>query len=571
MRTLATQLKSSPSSLNAVEGRVAQVLQRASVESAILARVEGSSSAQKAVLRVILNSVQGGDDLGRKIVEASAKIPIAIVVDTISKGVAAWEIGVAYEEKDFAKAIAAVGLSLDAFYSGLLLQITYQSLESAKDAGAILVGNRQDCEDLMEGIFNGGAIEAEGKRYTHEQLFERFKSEEQIRSFVFARAQQASVRGLGEAAAKIEGDIAQAKFNKCYPVIVNVWKLRRGRLEAEYESLFDEVANAPLILNYHPNPLRLDPKTTKAVVKVSIEEPPEVAAKMHRMKAIATELTGVYPSLSLFYTWTEGAKSTNSFEQKLYEYDAPGFYTVEVTRHVSSVAYGRKDSVKLDKNAKFTEDIAVIVEGREADGTYEGKLLMTSLRIINELGEATQVDLSQIPISPIPFELLVEGESSTMSISIPGDKIPIDIKDVLLSGQFNAINKAPILSGQFNDVNKGIYMDKINKSFLIVTPSGQDGVKKFEGRMEGRLIGADSAAGNWESYIAHSGSMVIPIDSKGNTKISTELMSFRMAGSWKAKLKTELVQPKPSSTGSDLKSNQKKPSSSVITPKSGKN
>jgi hypothetical protein len=271
----------------------------------------------------------------------------------------------------------------------------------------------------------------------------------------------------------------------------------------------------------------------------------------------------------LVYRWSPGYTSPDGKEQNIYEYDAPGFYKVGVTRQVISVAKGRKASVKLDKTDKSSEDIEVVVEGREADGTYEGKMLVTSLRFITEEG-ATTANLLTSPVAPIPFELVVKGDSSTVSILFPGDKIPVGIKDAILSNQFSAVNKAPILRGEFSALNRGIFMDKIEKTYFREAPSGQDGLKKYEASMKGYLIGADSAKGEWQAYFAYRGSMEVPIDQDGNTKISTEMMSIRMTGSWRAKLKTDPLQPKPLSTGSTLKSKTKNPSSTGTAPKSGK-
>lgn len=548
MRTLATQLKSSPSSLSVLEHRVAQVLQRASVESAILARVKGSTEARQAVLRVILNSIQQGDELGRKILEAAAKVPAAFIIDTLTKAVGAYEVGSAYNEGDYTAAIAAAALSVDPTVIGLLLQITHLTIESAKDAGASLVGNRQDCEDLMAGIFNGRRFDVSEKIYTHEQLFVHLKEEHEIQSFVEARAAQASALELGERNAEYDSKVAKAKYDKCYPGIVNVWKLRRDQLETEYESLFDEVANAELILTYTPNPLRLDSRTNKAIVTVSVREPKWFAAKLNRMKNIANELTGAWPSVLVYYTWSEDT-SPKGGNQKQYEYDAPGYYKVTVTRKVSAEAYGRKASAKrLDKPAEaYSESIYVDVEGREADGTYEGKMSVTSLSFVNDEGRRTEVDLKKVEVMPFPMKLVIEGESSTASWFIPGDKTPIRVIDTKLRGQFN-------------EVNRGVFLDRIEDYHIA---GGKDGVKKYEISMEGRLTDADSASGKWKFYIgAHN----VDFD----TEDKTTMVFIHVAGDWEAKLKTEPIQPKPSSTGSTLKSKTKNPSNTGTAPKSGK-
>lgn len=531
MRTLAAQLKSSPSSLNILGERVTQVLQRASMESAILARVEGSSATQKAALRAILAAIQGGDDLGRKILELSGKIPIDKLMEAVMAAVAAREMGIALGEDDYAKAIAALGFAIDPFFIGLLAQITHQSLEAAKDAGTSFVANRQDCEDLMAGIFTGGAFEAEGRSYSHDQLFEHFKSDEQIRSFVMARAKEASARDLGKKAEEIDDDVAQGKFDKCYPCIASVWNARRERLKAEYRSLLEDVAVAPITLNYTPAPLNIDPETAKATARVAVVEAKEVAAKMNRMKKIATELTGAFPSLYYYYNWSTGAKATNNQEQKLYDYESPGFYTVEVTRHLVSKAQGQKDSVSLgDYRSEVTQGIDVVVEGRKADGTYEGTFTFNAVRLVNAKGESTELDMTKVKVlSEVKLKLVIQGETSTMNLSVPNaDGGAVFVK----------------LSGEFTSEKNEASLKKM-VSYDLQSP----GIRKFEMSAQGRLTESDSVTGTFKVYIAAE----VPSEKEGET----EMGFVHASGKWTAKLKEDPTKPKPSKAGKSPRSGKK--------------
>jgi hypothetical protein len=531
MRTLASQLKSSPSSLNILGDRVTQVLQRASMESAILARVEGSSNMKKAMLRTILGAIQGGDDLGRKILELSGKIPVDKLMDAIMAAVAARELGIALGEDDYAKAIASLGIAIDPFFIGLLAQITHQSLEAAKDAGTSFVANRQDCEDLMAGIFTGGAFEAEGRSYTHDQPFEHFKSDAQIRSFVMARAKEASARDLGKKADEIDDDVAQGKFDKCYPCIAGIWNARREHLEAEYHSLLEDVANAPITLTYMPAPLNIDPETVKATARVAVVEAKEVAAKMNRMKKIATELTGALPTLHYFYSWSTKAKTTNNQEQNLYEYEAPGFYTVEVTRHLKSEIQGRKDAVSLKNyRSKVTQGIDVIVEGRKSDGTYEGIFTFDAIRLVNERGESFELDVTKAKvINEVKLKLVIQGETSTMNLSVPD--ADVGAVSVKLSGDFTAAK------------NEASLTKVVSYDFK------RPGIKKFEMSAQGRLKESDSVAGTFKVYIAAE----VPSEKEGET----ETGFVHASGKWTARLKEDPAKPKSSKTGKSPKSGKK--------------
>ncbi|MBS0202029.1 MAG: hypothetical protein JSS49_03955 [Planctomycetes bacterium] len=531
MRSLASQLKGNPASLTFVEGRVAQLLQRASVESAILARIEGSSKAQRAVLQALLGAIQGGDELGRKILELGAKIPVDKLIEAIAAAIAAKELGAALGEQDYGRAIAGLGLGLDPFVIGILAQITHQSLEAAKDAGASFVGNRQDCEDLMAGIFTGGAFEAEGRSYTQDQLFQRFKSEENIRSFVMARAKEAAARELGGKTEDVDNQIAQAKFDKCYPCIAGAWNARRGKLEAEYQSLLDEVANAPLILSYSPTPLKVDPKTSKATARVFVTEPKEVSSKMVRLKKIAIELTGEFPSLDYFYSWSTGAKATNRQEQTFYEYDAPGFYTVEVTRRLVSRIHGSKGSTSLrDSRTAVTQSIDVVVEGREADGIYEGTLEFDSIRLVDDKGASTSLDVTKIEPGQVKLQLAIQGEKVTLTLT--GPKTDEGAPTVKLSGQFRAEKNEASL----NTVDRYDFL--------------RPGIKKLEMSATGHLTEADSVRGTWKLYIAAE----VPSAKEGET----ENAFVHAAGKWQATLKSRPAPPKSSPSGSTPKPGKKK-------------
>jgi hypothetical protein len=530
MQTLASQLRSSPSSLSSLNQRITQALQRASMESAILARVEGSSATQRAALRAILGAIQGGDDLGRKILELSGKIPIDKLMDAIIAAIAAREMGIALGEEDYAKAIAALGLAGDPFFIGVLAQITHQSLEAAKDAGATLVGYRQGCEDLMAGIFSGGAFEAEGRSYTHDQLFEEFKEERGINAFVMARATEASARELGIKTAAVDRAVAQAKFDKCYPLILATWNSRRQRLADEYAALRDELASAPLMLSYAPLPLGIDPKTGKATARVSVVEAKNVNGIMRRMKEIGKQLTGEIPTVYYFYSWSEGGKATKNQEQHIYEYEAPGFYTVELTRTLVSAARGQTASFKSDERIELTQGVDITVEGREADGTYEGTLTLDAVRLVNGKGESTELDMTKAKvINEVKCRLTIKGAIATMHVTASGAE------------EGSVFTK---MSGAFIAEKNEVLLSKVD-SYDFHQPA----IKKLEMNYIGHLKGADAVSGTFKAYIAAE----VPSTIEGETEVGF----VHASGKWTAKLKVEPTNSKTKGSGNTPKPKSK--------------
>lgn len=486
VRSLSAQLKNNPASLTFVKDRVAQVLQRASVEASILSKFESSSKAQRAVMQFLLGAIQGGDELGRKILELAAKIPIDKLIEAIAAAIAAKELGIALGEEDYSRAIAGLQLGLDPFVIGILAQITHQALESAKDAGVALVANRQDCEDLMAGILSGGAFEAEGRSYTHEQLFNKFKSESEIKDFVLARAKEAAARDLGNETAKVDAKVAEAKYEKCYPQILSVWTARRERLEAEYLALLDELVNTPVVLSYAPLPLTIDQKTQTAVAKVTISETREDAAKLSRMKEIGRILTGQQPTVYAFYSWTPAGKEGATQTQRTFEYEKPGFYSVEVTRTWVSEARGENAPKSLAKRIETKQGMDIEVKGREADGAYEGTLEFESIRLINAAGETTTIDTKKIEPGRIKIRLDIADGKAAIKLTAPGNDDQI------------AFMK---LSGSHTSEKNSIFLEKIDQ-YDLGNNQGTAVIRKLEMSFTGKLSEADLVTGSWKFYLA---------------------------------------------------------------------
>lgn len=535
-KALSAQLKSNPASLTFVRDRVIQVLERSSVESAILSKFDSSSKTQKAILNVLLAGIQEGDDLGKKILALAQKVPISTIIEAMAAAYSAYELGMAYTEEDYLRAIAGLKLAIDPFVIGPLAQIVYQSIESAKESGAAFVGNRQDCGDLMAGIFEGGNFEAEGRSYTHEQLFAKFKSEEEVRSFVMARAKEASSRELGKSNDEYDAKIAEAKFNKCFPNILRVWQAKRERLEAEYLSLFDQLVNSPIILSYAPVPLTVDPKTQKAVALVSIQETKENADVEARMKQIGFALTKEYPTIYCFYTWSPAGKAAKSTSQQIYEYDAPGFYEVEVTRTWVSHLNGKGAPAAIAKDLRIptTQGIDIEVQGREVDGDYEGTLQFESIRLVNAKGENTTIDATKIEAGKIKVRLKIEAGKASIVMTAPGaNDRPVSMK----------------LSGIYSLGKNTLLVDKVETADLGLAS------KKLETSFSGKPVQADFVKGTWKFYLAAE---VPAIDETTGKEVGMEMAFAHASGNWTVKrLPPPPKTPKPNAPAQKSTVNKK--------------
>jgi hypothetical protein len=506
-KTLAAQLKSNPASLSYVRDRVTQLLQRSSVETAILARFEDSSKTQQAIFRALLRAIQSGDETGKKILELAKKVPVATILDALARLFSAYELGTAYQQADYLKALAAMQIQLDPFAIGILAEITYQCIESAKDAGATLVANRQDCSDLMQGIYAGGNFEAEGTTVTQDELFHRFKDENELKKFVMERATEASRRNLGEKNDVYDARIAEAKFAKCFPSISAVWKARRERLAAEYHRLFQELVDSPISLMYAPTPLSIDPVTKKATATVIIVESKEDGDRMVRMKKIAQQLTTQIPTLHCYYVWSPGGKETGHTQKRIFEYTEPGFFTVEVKRVWTSKGHGKNPPDGLNGKGESLQGIDVEVKGREADGDYEGFLAFDSIRLINQEGVTTTIDPKNVEANRVKVKLNLRDEKASLSLVTPG-----------LQGEEATVKMSGKLSPNTNNFS-------INKIESYKLDSAL--IRKIEISFDGKLSEADLVKGTWKIYIA--------AESVGDNPQENETGFFHASGTWTVK------------------------------------
>ncbi len=529
-KTLAAQLKNNPASLNYVRDRVKQLLQRSSVETAILSRFEGSSKTQQAMLRLLLGAIQGGEEAGKKLLELANKVPVATIMDALARLFSAYEMGIAYEKADYLKALAAMHMQLDPFAIGILAEITYQCIESAKDAGVTWVANRQNCEDLMQGIYAGGNFEAEGTAITDDELFLRYKNEEEFKEFVMKRAEEASKRNLGKKNDEYDAKVAEAKFAKCYPSISAVWKARRERLAAEYNQLFQELNASPIVLVHAPTPLSVDSVTKKATATVMVIESKEDAAKMARMKKLAYELTNQIPTLHCYYAWSPHGKETSDTQKRIFEYSQPGFYTVEVKRIWNSKGHGTSPPEGLNGKGESSQGIDIEVQGRETDGDYEGFLAFDSIRLINQEGVTTTIDPKNIEANRVKVKLKLQGEAASLVLSTPG-----------LEGEEASVK----LSGKLSRNTTGLLIDKI-ESYKLDSAL----IRKIEISFDGKLSESDLVKGNWKIYIA--------AESKSDTTEEKESGFFHAAGTWSVKKIETKEKPKPSSTQRTIPEKTKK-------------
>lgn len=122
------------------------------------------------------------------------------------------------------------------------------------------------------------------------------------------------------------------------------------------------------------------------------------------------------------------------------------------------------------------------MEGRQADGTYEGTLEFDAIRLVDGNGSSTSLDVQKIEPGQVRLRLVIEGPKASVILTGP----PTDEGTATVK-----------LQGEYLADKNGILLEKIT-GFDFLRP----GMKKLEMTLQGRLSGADAAKGAWKIYIS---------------------------------------------------------------------
>lgn len=341
LRQLIGKLRANPRALSSLRSAVAQAASRATMEAALLSRYDRAGTLQRGFIRLALDGIEAKNSLGKALNSLFAKLP-RVPADKIAQSVVTYFSVVSSSrqlgEGNVVTAASEAGLSLAGLGPGLLMQLTTAMLEGTKEAGYEFVAGRQEAFDLLEGIFTAfGREGVSDRRYTLDQLVQNIHTEERLAAFVRARAAEAATRESNEGRAHDAG-VAEAIFNRCFPVILRAWLARREMLAAEFFDLMEALAENPLVLVCQPSPVVELDTSHKAHVTVSpLVLDQSSAEKLERLRQILEILLGrsAKPYVNIYDSWTAGGKAGPTRDSVVYTFTQPGFYPIRLDREIS--------------------------------------------------------------------------------------------------------------------------------------------------------------------------------------------------------------------------------------------
>lgn len=193
----------------------------------------GNTPAKLSMIEKLL--VKGGK-ASEKLMDLLSKVPagkILSVVDGVMKTFQAIQMGADISKGDYAKALVDLGLALSPAVISILGTMTQEMLEAAKELGIRLASGRQECFDMLSGIYPDNPAYVVGSQspdVSMEMLLLKYAADEsqKLAALISGRATQSSDKP----------DVAAANEVKCLAQVIPAWKEAR----ASYGEAFKELA-----------------------------------------------------------------------------------------------------------------------------------------------------------------------------------------------------------------------------------------------------------------------------------------------------------------------------------------
>ena len=372
IRSLIAKLKDNPAAVGAMDDAIRQTARRATTEAAILRRYESAGALQRSFLREMLEASDKDNALGKTIGKLKDKFP-NVSMDKIIHGLllvyAAHTTSRAAGEGDIGKAVSESTLPFLGLTASVMAQITQAILESARETGYQFAAGSQTAFDLLEGIFTGlGRAGVSDRSYTLDQLVENIHTEEGLRSFVWARAQEAAARDWGPAGAIHDLGTAEAIFQRCYPAILQAWQMRRELLAMEILDLVDRLEDQSVVLTYQPCPAQIPaPDKPVNVTVTAVSTVPNLSESVDRIERNLRTLLGRWARAYVYvgYRWSPGGSEGYRDSEQVYTYSKPGVYQVSVEQVISIGAVNAPRDFPLAREIKRTAMVEIEVTPKE--------------------------------------------------------------------------------------------------------------------------------------------------------------------------------------------------------------
>lgn len=332
LRALREELATNPRALSRLEPRIAEALRQATQAGQVLARLDGASGAQKAILKSFLRVVEDGRNAPKVINDALLKVPWGRLVEGAMLYVATAEISKAAAEKDLAKALSEASPFLLSLGPATLTMLAQEILTQARAGGYDLVAGYQDAFDLLDGLISMKGFEDAGfdtRTVSIDRLAERYREgqEEVLRSLILNLCSNATTKdGKADAAAR------DALYARCMPVLLKAWQARREQWRNEAIALKASYGVLPFRLSYEPAPVPFAAAKGKALATVSYGFERGSDDRLDRLRGLLRNLYGAGAYADPVVEWTGGSPGTSMSTSRIFTFDRPGTYSVSAVR-----------------------------------------------------------------------------------------------------------------------------------------------------------------------------------------------------------------------------------------------
>jgi hypothetical protein len=332
LRALREELAANPRALSRLEPRIAEALRQATQAGQVLARLDGASGAQKAILKSFLRVAEDGRNAPKVINDALLKVPWGRLVEGAMLYVATAEISKAAAEKDLAKALSEASPFLLSLGPATLTVLAQEILTQARAGGYDLVSGYQDAFDLLDGLITMKGFEDAGFD-THtvsiDRLAERYREgqEEVLRNLILTLCSNATTKDDS-----VDAAARDALYARCMPVLLKAWQARREQWRNEAIALKASYGVLPFRLSYEPAPVLFEAAKGKALATVSYGFERGSDDRLDRLRGLLRNLYGAGAYADPVVEWTGGSPGTSLSTSRIFTFDRPGTYSVSAVR-----------------------------------------------------------------------------------------------------------------------------------------------------------------------------------------------------------------------------------------------
>lgn len=368
IRALVKDLKADPKSITRMEGEVRKVLGRANFASSILSKMDNKTPGQKLVLSSLVKAVDDSSQFASTVKEMAEEVPLDKVLDLVVVAIATFEVSRGAGEEDPVKVVLGLADFTASLPNAMIVRLTNEILESAKDGGYDMMAGSQNAFDLLDGIYTAaGRVNAEGTKYSIDQLVLKYREgdEDKLKAFVSGLCTLAASRQAGKVTGEADAKVAEAMLAKCYPVILRAWRTKRMLLIQQVNILRDQYLSKGIQLSYAPVAAKVDETVGKVDITVQISTMNgKLEDEMSRIRDILTTLYG----LGNYYVkvedkWSQSGKAGANENQRVLTFRNGGTYPVTVKRSLTIGGNGIPASSELAKTDQMFAGIDIEIGG----------------------------------------------------------------------------------------------------------------------------------------------------------------------------------------------------------------